>query len=124
MSDPCAQRKDHVKVATYNRYQFTSPCMRLYRKEAIKHLRFTEGMIYEDVIWSMDLWLYGASCRMIYYAGYLYRQNPDGTTSRPHRNAQRKVLSELRARSKGVSLKGELILWYTIIRLKLYFIFR
>ena len=117
-------QRDNKHFLPKHRYQFTSPCMRLYRKEAIKNFRFTEGMIYEDIIWSMDLWLHGASCRMINYAGYLYRQNPDGTTSRPHRDAQRKVLSELRARSKGASLKGELILWYTIIRLKLYFIFR
>ena len=107
-----------------HRYQFTSPCMRLYRKETINGMRFTEGMIYEDVIWSADLWLSGASCRMINYAGYVYRQNPNSTTSRPHLDAQRKVLHELKIHAKGASFKGKLIAGYTIIRLKLYFIFR
>ena len=107
-----------------HKHQFTSPCMRLYRKEAIEGLRFTEGMIYEDIIWSMDFWLRGASCRMIDYAGYIYRQNPNSTTSKPHPDAQRRVLHELTTRSKGASLKGKIILWYTIIRLKLYFTFR
>ena len=106
------------------RYQFTACWARLYRHEAITDLRFTEGMIYEDIIWSMDLWLRGASCRMIDYAGYIYRQNPNSTTSKPHPDAQRRVLHELKTRSKGASLKGKIILWYTIIRLKLYFTFR
>ena len=107
-----------------HRYQFTSPCMRLYRKETIHGLRFMEGMIYEDIIWSADLWQRGASCRMINYTGYRYTQNPNSTTSRPHRDAQRKVLRELKARAKDATDKGKLIIWYTIIRLKLYFTFR
>lgn len=107
-----------------HRYQFTSPCMRLYRKETINGMRFSEGMIYEDVIWSAELWLNGASCRMINYTGYVYRQNPNSTTSRPHPDAQRKVLHELKIRAKGATLTGKLIAWYTIIRLKLYFICR
>ena len=43
-------------------YQFTSPCMRLYRQEAIEGMRFEEGMIYEDVIWSVDLWMRDLRC--------------------------------------------------------------
>lgn len=107
-----------------NRYQFTSPCMRLYRRETLANLRFQEGMIYEDVLFSVDLWLSGATCRMINYAGYNYTQNPTSTTSRPHPEAQKKVFNELKARAKNASLKGKLIIWYTIIRLKLHFIFR
>ena len=106
------------------RYQFTACWARLYRRKAITDLQFTEGMIYEDIIWSMDLWLLEASCRMINYAGYLYRQNPDGTTSRPHRDAQRRVLNELKSRRKGASYKGKLIITYTMVRLSLYFLFR
>ena len=117
-------QRDNKHFLPKHRYQFTSPCMRLYRKEAIKNFRFTEGMIYEDIIWSMDLWLHGASCRMINYAGYLYRQNPEGTTSRPHREAQRRVIHELKSRRKGASFKGKLIITYTMVRLSLYFLFR
>ena len=62
-----------------NKYQFTSPCMRLYRHKAIQGLRFTEGMIYEDVIWSVDLWLRHATCAIIHYPGYYYTYNPDSS---------------------------------------------
>ena len=105
-------------------HQFTSPCMRLYRKEAIEHLSFAEGYIYEDVLFSVDLWLTNATCRRIPYSGYIYTLNPDGTTSRPHPEAQRKVLMSLREKARKASLKGKIIILYTIIRLKLHFILR
>ena len=105
-----------------HRYQFTSPCMRLYRREAIQDLRFEEGMIYEDVVWSGDLWLSGARCRMIDYCGYRYTANPESTTSRRRPEAERRVFAELGKRLPGASLKGKMIILYTIIRLKLHFI--
>lgn len=104
-----------------HRYQYVSSCLRLYRRQTIEHLRFQEGQLYEDVLFSVDLWLGGASCRMIDYAGYLYTLNPESITSLPHHDAQRKVLHELKVRAKGASLRGKLIIWYTIIRLKLHF---
>lgn len=107
-----------------NRYQFTSPCMRLYRRQAVEGLRFTEGIIYEDVIWSVDLWFRGLSCRMIRYAGYHYTSNPDSTTSRPHPEAQKKLFNILRQRAKTASIRGKLIIWYTLIRLKFHFLLR
>lgn len=103
-------------------HQFTSPCMRLYRREAIAQLRFPEGMIYEDVLWSVDLWLSGATCRIIRYDGYHYTTNPESTTSRPHPEAQKRVLQALRAKRKGASMRGKFIIAYTICRLKLHFI--
>ena len=105
-----------------HRYQFTSPCMRLYRREAIQDLRFEEGMIYEDVLWSVDLWLSGATCRMIDYCGYHYTANPHSTTSQRHPKAEQRVFAELNKRLPGASLKGKMIILYTIIRLKLHFI--
>ena len=105
-----------------HRYQFTSPCMRLYRREAIQDLRFEEGMIYEDVLWSVDLWLSGARCRMIDYCGYRYTANPHSTTSQRHPEAEKRVFGELKKRLSGASLKGKMIILYTIIRLKLHFI--
>lgn len=103
-------------------YQFTSPCMRLYRRAAIGQLSFAEGYIYEDVLFSADLWLSGAHCRIIDYTGYLYTLNPQSTTSRPHPEAQRRVISELKSRLHNASLRGKMIIYYTIIRLKLHFI--
>lgn len=110
----CGKKPRHV-------YQFTSPWSRLYRRKALENIRFTEGMIYEDVIWSVDLWLSNASCRIINYCGYHYTLNPHSTTSRPNKEAQRKVLSELKKRLRSAGGKGKMIVLYTIIRLKLYF---
>lgn len=117
-------QEDGKYVLPKHRHKLTVGWARLYRHQAIDGLHFAEGMIYEDVLFSVDLWLSGAKCRMINYAGYLYTQNPNSTTSKPHPDAQRKVFSELRARLKGASFKGKLIIWYTIIRLKLHFLLR
>ena len=105
-----------------HRYQFTSPCMRLYRRSAIEKLRFTEGMIYEDVIWSVDLWMRNVRCRRIRYGGYYYRANPHSTTSRRHPEAEQRVFAELKKRLPQADRKGKMILLYTIIRLKLHFL--
>lgn len=105
-----------------HRYQFTSPCMRLYRRSAIEKLRFTEGMIYEDVIWSVDLWMRNVRCRRIRYGGYYYRANPHSTTSRRHPEAEQRVFAELKKRVPQADHKGKMILLYTIIRLKLHFL--
>ena len=105
-----------------HRYQFTSPCMRLYRRSAIEKLRFTEGMIYEDVIWSVDLWMRNVRCRRIRYGGYYYRANPHSTTSQRHPEAEQRVFAELKKRLPQADHKGKMILLYTIIRLKLHFL--
>jgi len=105
-------------------YQFTSPCMRLYKLQAISRLRFSPGFIYEDVLFSTDLWLSGARSKMIDHTGYLYTLNPNSTTAHPHPDAQRKVLRALNEKAKGQPIKGKLIVWYTMIRLKLHFLLR
>lgn len=105
-----------------HRYQFTSPCMRLYRRSAIENLRFTEGMIYEDVIWSVDLWMRDLPYRRIRYGGYHYTANPHSTTSQRHPEAEQRVFAELKKRLPQADRKGRMILLYTIIRLKLHFL--
>lgn len=105
-----------------HKYQFTSPCMRLYRREIIARLQFAPGFIYEDILFSADLWLSNARCRRIDYAGYLYTLNPTSTTSMPHPEARKAVLRSLREKTKGASTKGKLILWFTIIRLQCHFL--
>ena len=119
LKDRCADR--HIPR---HRWQFTSPCMRMYRREAIEGMRFEEGMIYEDVLWSVDLWQRNLKCRMIPYAGYLYTLNPKSTTSRPHPEAEKRVLQELHKRLKALSpfaFRPFAIILYTILRLKLHF---
>lgn len=112
----------HQKTPRH-RYQFTSPCMRLYRRETIEGMRFTEGIIYEDVLWSVNLWLRNATCRIIHYTGYLYTLNPHSTTSKTHPDAQREVLGILSANLKNASFRNKWIIGYTLVRLKLYFSF-
>ena len=111
-----------IRQLPEHRYRYTSPCMRLYRRSALRNIRFEGGMIYEDVIFSTDLWLSGATCKKIRYAGYLYTNNPDSTTSQVHLDAQQRVLDELHNRLQRATWKGRMILWLTIIRLRLYFI--
>ena len=104
-----------------NAYQYTAVWGRLYRRKAMEHLQFQEGMIYEDVLWSVDLWLSGASCRVIDYTGYHYTVNPHGTTSRPHPEAQKKVMNELKKRLFSAHWSKKHIVLYTMIRLQSHF---
>jgi hypothetical protein len=96
--------------------------MRLYRREAITAMQFTEGMIYEDVVWSVDLWLRDLRYRRIPYAGYRYTLNPRSTTSQRHPEAEQRLFAALKQRVPQASGRGKLIILYTIIRIKLYFI--
>ena len=128
-SDWCERHLNDIEGVDYvqsqcprNIYQYTVVWGRLYRREAIANIRFEEGMIYEDVLFSVDLWLSGARGRIIPYSGYHYTLNPHSTTSRSHPEAEHKVLNELRARKKSATLKGRMIIDYTIIRLKLHFV--
>lgn len=105
-----------------HRYQFTSPCMRLYRREAIKGLQFAEGFIYEDVLFSSDLWKRNLRCRMLPYAGYLYTLNPTSTTSVRRPEDERKLFAALRAKAKGQSCLYQGIIVLTIGRLIMHFI--
>ena len=117
--------KSHSPITNH---QFTSPCMRLYRREAIRGMQFVEGMIYEDVVWSVDLWMRGLRCRRIPYCGYHYTLNPTSTTSRRHPEAEKRLFHELKKRlstnDKRLTTNDRLIILYTLIRLKLHFLCR
>ena len=97
-------------------YQFTSPCMRLYKRSAIAEICFPERMIYEDVIFSLQLWATKPSYRIIPYIGYNYRLNNASTTSRIDKPAQRKLYDTIHATHAPWWLK-----LYTITRLKIHF---
>ena len=105
-----------------HRYRFISPCMRLYRRACLQGLLFTQGMIYEDVVWSIDLWMRPVTCRLIPYTGYLYTYNPDSTSSRPHPEARQALFRLLRQRARNASGKSRIIIAYTMLRLYLHFI--
>ena len=82
------------------------------------------GYIYEDVLFSADLWTKGATCRMLKNEGYLYTLNPCGTTASRHPEAERNVLEALRNKARKADRKGKMIIYYTMIRLRLHFLFR
>ena len=97
-------------------YQFVSPCLRLYKSEILHDLRFPEGMIYEDVIFSLRLWAKRPSYSIIPYIGYNYRLNASSTTSRIDRNAQQKLYATIWSTNAPLWLK-----LYTLLRLKFHF---
>lgn len=80
----------------HRRYVLTSPCMRLYRTAWLKQqaIRFTEGMIYEDVLFSARIWRAKPVIEVYHYTGYLYLVNPHSTTSRSHDTSR--IFRELR----------------------------
>ncbi len=97
-------------------YQFVSPCMRLYRSELLRDLRFPEGMIYEDVIFSLNLWAKRPTYEIIPYIGYNYRLNPTSTTATPNTIAEHVLYPAIRRTAASFWLK-----LYTVIRLRFHF---
>ena len=113
--------KENKTVIAKHAYQFTSACLRLYRREALHGLSFPEGMIYEDVLFSVQLWCTNATCRQIPYAGYYYTTNPASTTSKRHKEAEQRIMHELRLLLKGQTCRNKVIILFTILRLKIHF---
>ena len=105
-------------------YQFTSPCMRLYRRNLFTEhqLTFPEGMIYEDVIFSLDFWATNPTFISIPYIGYNYTFNPLSTTAKRNRTREKELFEVLNAKLRHAhSFKLWCITLLTIIRLKLHF---
>ena len=124
-SDALAETGWHVGIRRFpkTKYSYTAPWARLYRRSALKDIRFEGGMIYEDVVFSTDLWLTNPTYKRIRYAGYLYTKNPGSKTAVPHPDAQKRVFDELHNRlAQATTWKAKCILWYTIIRLRMHFI--
>lgn len=113
--------KEGKTVIAKHAYQFTSACLRLYKREALHGLSFPEGMIYEDVLFSVQLWCTNATCRQIPYAGYYYTTNPTSTTSKRNKEAEQRIMHELRLLLKGQTCRNKAIILFTILRLKIHF---
>lgn len=105
-------------------YQFTSPCMRLYRRSLFTQnpLIFPEGMIYEDVIFSLDFWALHPTYRSINYTGYNYTLNNLSTTATRNRTKEKQLFHTLHNKLYDASFKHKCIILYTIIRLKFHFL--
>ena len=105
-------------------YQYTTPWGKIYRRAFLdKHqLRFPEGMIYEDVVFSIDLWLAHPMYKMIPYCGYNYTLNTTSTTSSKRPEAEKELYRQLKQRwQTAASFTDQLLITYTIIRLKIHF---
>ena len=119
-----SQGKVFQKKLPRHFYQFTSPCMRLYRSEVLtKHqLMFPEGMIYEDVIFSLDFWATKPTYKMLPYTGYNYLANTNSTTATRNLVAKELLFATLyERRQKSKSVFHRLLILYTTIRLKFHF---
>ena len=105
-------------------YQFISPCMRLYRHDWLQRheLVFREGIIYEDVLFSVQLWESGARGKRIAYIGYNYLVNPHSTTARRNRQAEQILFDSLRSELHVAhSLRLKCLILFTCMRLKIHF---
>lgn len=119
-----AQGKVMLEKLPRHFHQFTSPCMRLYRRELfVKHqLHFPSGMIYEDVVFSLDFWRIRPSYRILPYTGYNYLANTHSTTAMRNLVAKELLFATLKEkRQQSKSLVHKLIIIYTVLRLKFHF---
>jgi glycosyltransferase involved in cell wall biosynthesis len=119
-----AQGKVLLEKLPKHFYQFTSPCMRLYRRELFtKHdLRFPSGMIYEDVVFSLDFWGTKPSYRILSYTGYNYLANTSSTTAMRNLVAKELLFATLKEKKQlSKSLIHKLLVMYTVLRLKFHF---
>lgn len=119
-----AQGKILIEKLPKHFHQFTSPCMRLYRRELFeKHnLYFPSGMIYEDVIFSIDFWGCKPSYKMLPYMGYNYLANTHSTTAIRNLVAKEVLFATLREKKQQAkNIRHRLLILYTIIRLKFHF---
>ena len=118
------QEKVLIQKLPRHFHQFTSPCMRLYRHELFaKHqLSFPTGMIYEDVIFSLDFWATKPTYKMLPYTGYNYLANTNSTTATRNLVAKELLFATLyERRQKSKSVFHRLLILYTTIRLKFHF---
>ncbi|MBR0309843.1 MAG: glycosyltransferase family 2 protein, partial [Paludibacteraceae bacterium] len=67
-------------------YRYTVPWSLFIRRSWLMehHLRFPEGMIYEDVVFTASLWQAHPRMHVMDYRGYHYRRHAASTTAQPH----------------------------------------
>lgn len=119
-----AQGKTLIEKLPKHFHQFTSPCMRLYRREIFTKygLSFPTGMIYEDVIFSLDFWATNPTYKMLSYTGYNYLANTHSTTAMRNLIAKELLFATLKEkRDQCKSITQKLLIIYTTFRLKFHF---
>ncbi len=111
-----------------NRYQYVAPWTRLYRSALLQdnNIVFPEGHIYEDVLFSIDLWRVHPKIRQLKYTGYFYRKTPTSTTSKLHKKQVQQLFSLINEKLRQISLCDLPLQWqirYLRLRLKFHFWF-
>lgn len=103
-------------------HRLTSASFRLYRTQYMMQHGFTfvEGHVYEDILFSVDIWLTNPRTNIINYAGYNYRLNPASTTSHPHDTTHLYKQLHLRLVSAR-SLHDIILILSTIARVRMHF---
>ena len=116
--------KDVLQFQSRSFYRLVSACMRLYRTAYIRQAQilFPEGVYYEDVYFSIQLWLSHPRYTILPYKGYVYTTNVGSTTAQVHTQDKAQLWVWLRLMlKKANSPKDRAILLYTTLRLKVHF---
>ena len=105
-------------------YRYTTPWSRLYRRKWLvdNAISFPEGMYYEDVVFTTDVWLHQPQQTILPYIGYNYLFNRTSTTAIVHKADQKRLFYLLCNRLSHAPWCHKWLIIYTIIRLKLHFI--
>ncbi len=113
------------QLIPYTFYRLTSACARLYNRQWLEQhpVQFEENVYYEDVYFSVRLWLLHPHYKIIRYLGYCYTVNPDSTTSEIHYQDKKALCDHLRRQLHSArTFADKAIVAYTLLRVRLHFI--
>ncbi len=114
-----------ARLIPYTFYRLTSACARLYRRSWLTDhpIRFEEQRYYEDVYFSVRMWLLHPRCKVIRYLGYCYTVNPASITSTIHQTDRQALTGWLRHQlHTAPTLRDKAIVAYTLLRIRLHFL--
>ncbi len=105
-----------------HKYQFGSAWSKFFRLDYLRQhqLYFEVGQLYEDILFSLELWTSKPHIHHIKYAGYYYRQQPHSITAKKHdTKALFALIAQRQQKAKGWY---KLLIIYTRVRLRLHFL--
>ncbi len=113
------------RLIPYTFYRLTSACARLYRRQWLTDhpIRFEEGRYYEDVYFSVRMWLLHPRHKVVHYTGYRYTVNPASITATAHQEDKQALYAWLRDQLRTArTLTDKAIVAYTLLRVRLHFL--
>lgn len=104
-------------------YRYTAPWMRLYRREWLVQsaITFPVGMFYEDVVFTVDMWLLSPRYIIVPQTTYHYLRHATSTTATSHQTDQQRLFHILQKKLHDARFIHKLLIVYTILRLKFHF---